>query len=69
MGMNLFEHWRNLAEAEAASREQALEDIALLIRRYEIGLEEIKALCNWSNLKAQRPAWAQSESGFDPLLD
>lgn len=66
---NLIERWRNLAEAEAASREQALKDIAMLIRRYEIDLVEIKALCDQALSQAQRPVPAQSGQNLDPLYD
>jgi hypothetical protein len=66
---NLIECWRNLDEAEAASREQALKDIAMLIRRYEINLEEIKALCDWANPESQRYVATQSVRGCNLLFD
>ena len=53
MVRDLAKRWRDLAEAEAASREQALKDITILIRRYEIDLDEIVALCVRANPEAQ----------------
>lgn len=50
---NLIDRWLDLAEAKAASREQALKDIAMLIRRYEIDLEELKSLCVLAHPEAQ----------------